>query len=112
MIDKLAKNDNSQTFLDAGCGSGILSIAAKKLNYQEVTAFDFDPDAERLTLAAMSPLGGSWPRDFTFLPGERIALACLERAGEVRSFSYNRETGGFSPLPHVFRTHRPVVAVT
>ncbi len=45
MIDKLAKNDNSQTFLDAGCGSGILSIAAKKLNYQEVTAFDFDPDA-------------------------------------------------------------------
>lgn len=45
MIDKLAKRDNSQTFLDAGCGSSILSIAAQKLNYANVTAFDFDPEA-------------------------------------------------------------------
>ena len=87
-------------------------LFATNRGHDSVVTFDFDPDAERLTLAAISPLGGSWPRDFTFLPGERIALACLERAGEVRSFSYDRETGDFSPLPHVFRTHRPVVAVT
>jgi 6-phosphogluconolactonase len=85
-------------------------LFATNRGHDSVVTFDFDVDAERLTLAATSPLGGSWPRDFTFLPGERVALACLERSGEVRSFSYDRASGGFSPLPHVFRTHRPVVA--
>ncbi|MBI3415577.1 MAG: 50S ribosomal protein L11 methyltransferase [Verrucomicrobia bacterium] len=34
-----------QSFLDAGTGSGILAIAAAKLGYQSVQAFDFDPEA-------------------------------------------------------------------
>lgn len=87
-------------------------LFATNRGHDSVVTFDFDPDAERLTLSAISPLGGSWPRDFTLLPGERIALACLERAGEVRAFSYDRKTGGFLPLTHVFCTHRPVVAIT
>jgi 6-phosphogluconolactonase len=90
-------------------GDGRRMFATNR-GHDSVVTFDFDVDAERLTLAATSPLGGSWPRDFTLLPGERIALACLERSGEVRSFSYDRASGGFSPLPYVFRTHRPVVA--
>jgi ribosomal protein L11 methyltransferase len=44
MIDKLIDEDNIETFLDAGCGSGILSIAAAKLGYSEIDAFDIDPD--------------------------------------------------------------------
>ena len=32
-------------FLDAGCGSGILSIAACKLGFGHILAFDHDPDA-------------------------------------------------------------------
>ena len=38
----------TQSFLDVGCGSGILSIAAAKLGYRPVHAFDFDPDAVRV----------------------------------------------------------------
>ena len=38
----------AQSFLDAGCGSGILSIAAAKLGYEPVVAFDFDPAAVRV----------------------------------------------------------------
>jgi len=38
----------SRSFLDIGTGSGILAIAAAKLNYQPVRAFDFDPDAVRI----------------------------------------------------------------
>jgi ribosomal protein L11 methyltransferase len=34
--------------LDAGCGSGILAIAAGLLGYDKVDAFDFDPDAVRV----------------------------------------------------------------
>lgn len=37
------KNGTIQSFLDIGTGSGILAIAAAKLNYHPVHAFDFDP---------------------------------------------------------------------
>jgi ribosomal protein L11 methyltransferase len=37
-----------QSFLDIGTGSGILAIAAAKLGYTPVQAFDFDPEAVRI----------------------------------------------------------------
>lgn len=37
-----------QSFLDIGTGSGILAIAASKLGYTSVEAFDFDPEAVRV----------------------------------------------------------------
>lgn len=40
-----------QSFLDIGTGSGILAIAAAKLGYQPVEAFDFDPEAIRIARA-------------------------------------------------------------
>ncbi len=45
MIDQLAVSPEPGSFLDAGCGSGILSIAASLLGYDPVDAFDYDPDA-------------------------------------------------------------------
>jgi ribosomal protein L11 methyltransferase len=36
------------TFLDIGTGSGILAIAAAKLGFAPVHAFDFDPEAVRV----------------------------------------------------------------
>ena len=47
-IDELAPAMNHEprpSFLDMGCGSGILSIAAAKLGYAPVRGFDVDPDA-------------------------------------------------------------------
>ena len=38
---------NRQSLLDAGTGSGILAIAAARLGYGPVEAFDFDPDCVR-----------------------------------------------------------------
>ncbi len=38
----------TKSFLDIGTGSGILAIAAAKLGYQPVHAFDFDPEAVRV----------------------------------------------------------------
>jgi ribosomal protein L11 methyltransferase len=40
-----------QSFLDIGSGSGILAIAAAKLGYEPVEAFDFDPAAVRVSRA-------------------------------------------------------------
>jgi ribosomal protein L11 methyltransferase len=39
--------DSAASLLDIGTGSGILAIAAAKLGYQPVEAFDFDPEAVR-----------------------------------------------------------------
>ncbi len=39
------------SFLDMGTGSGILAIAAAKLGYSPVCAFDFDPEAVRVARA-------------------------------------------------------------
>ena len=43
-IDEIAGN-GAQSFLDMGCGSGILSIAAAKLGFSPVAGFDIDEDA-------------------------------------------------------------------
>ncbi len=39
------------SFLDMGTGSGILAIAAAKLGYSPIEAFDFDPEAVRVAKA-------------------------------------------------------------
>ncbi len=41
----------NQAFLDIGTGSGILAIAAARLGYGPIEAFDFDPEAVRVASA-------------------------------------------------------------
>jgi len=48
MIDILSAKTADASFLDAGCGSGILAIAAKKLGFNKISAFDIDPDATEI----------------------------------------------------------------
>jgi ribosomal protein L11 methyltransferase len=60
------------SLLDAGTGSGILAIAAAKLGYERVSAFDNDPEAVRVALANAR---------------QNRAAARLEiRRGDVRKF--------------------------
>ena len=47
-LDECVPVPNEGRFLDVGCGSGILSIAAVRLGYRRVTAFDNDPLAVRI----------------------------------------------------------------
>ncbi len=46
-IDALAVEGTDRSFLDVGCGSGILSIAAAFEGFRDVHGFDNDPDAVR-----------------------------------------------------------------
>jgi ribosomal protein L11 methyltransferase len=48
MIDELAADNPERDFLDIGCGSGILSVAAAKLGFEPVTGIDIDEDAVRI----------------------------------------------------------------
>ena len=52
VLDFLEKNiRGGERFLDYGCGSGILAIAAAKLGASHVDAVDIDPDAVRVAAA-------------------------------------------------------------
>ena len=44
-IDALALESCDRSFLDVGCGSGILAIAASLEGFRDVAGFDIDPDA-------------------------------------------------------------------
>jgi ribosomal protein L11 methyltransferase len=50
-IAALGRKSAAQSILDIGTGSGILAIAAAKLGYQPVRAFDFDPESVRVANA-------------------------------------------------------------
>ena len=47
---KGSKNQIPESFLDLGCGSGIITITAKLLGYDRVEGIDMDPDAVRIAL--------------------------------------------------------------
>lgn len=44
-IDEVSEESGTKSFLDMGCGSGILSIAAAKLGFSPVKGFDVDQEA-------------------------------------------------------------------
>ena len=48
-LDRLATEDRDRSVVDMGCGSGILSIGAKILGFNDVRAFDNDPDCIPVT---------------------------------------------------------------
>jgi SAM-dependent methyltransferase len=48
-----------QTFLDAGCGSGLFSLAAARLGAERIHSFDYDPDSVAATKSLRARFGGS-----------------------------------------------------
>jgi ribosomal protein L11 methyltransferase len=44
-LEYIAESDVKSSFLDVGCGSGILAVAAKLLGFNDVRGFDLDADA-------------------------------------------------------------------
>lgn len=50
-LARCGKKGAPWSFLDIGTGSGILAIAAAKLGFSPVHAFDFDPDSVRIARA-------------------------------------------------------------
>jgi ribosomal protein L11 methyltransferase len=78
------RSGETRSFLDIGTGSGILAIAAAKLGYAPVDAFDFDPQAVSVARANARRNGVSakirlWRQDLTKLPcrsRRKYSLVC------------------------------------
>ena len=56
-IDELRDELGPVSFLDVGCGSGILSLAVAKLGFQKLAAFDNDPQAVQVALENLQAAG-------------------------------------------------------
>lgn len=66
--------------IDAGCGSGILSLSAALLGYRDVVGFDNDPDAVRISAenASLNGLAGRVP----FFTGD-LVTGLANRSAEI-----------------------------
>ncbi len=103
-----------QALLDAGTGSGILAIAAARLGYKPVDAFDFDPEAVRVARrnARRNRAAVGFRRlDVTRLPlqpSRRYAVVCANLTSDLlrkeRDRLVNRVApGGFLVLAGILR---------
>lgn len=72
---------NTGGVIDAGCGSGILALSAAKLGFRDITGFDNDPEAIRVSQenAVLNGLGGK----VDFQVGDLISGLVGKQAGLV-----------------------------
>ncbi len=97
MLDKLA-DGTPKSFLDAGCGSGILSIAANKLGYNPMSAFDIDPDATRIAQENF---------EFNAIPDDSIELTTADLAGFKTDLQYDLVAANI--LAHILVKNREII---
>jgi 2-polyprenyl-3-methyl-5-hydroxy-6-metoxy-1,4-benzoquinol methylase len=83
------------SFLDAGCGSGLASLAARRLGAR-VVSFDLDPDSVMATESLRSEHFGAEDEDWVVLEGSVLDCDFLEVLGEfdvVHSWGVLHHTG-------------------
>jgi 2-polyprenyl-3-methyl-5-hydroxy-6-metoxy-1,4-benzoquinol methylase len=81
-------------FLDAGCGSGLFSLAALRLG-ASVRSFDFDPSSTASTIEMRHRFGGNEP-DWTISDGSALDADFMRHLGEfdvVYSWGVLHHTG-------------------
>ena len=82
-------------------------IVVSNRGENSLVSFDFDEMTGRLKFKGRTLLPGSWPRDFIFVT-ETLALAAMERSGEVHTLRYETSTGKFEILSTLGNLFRPV----
>lgn len=115
--------DSPQSFLDIGTGSGLLAIAAAKLGYCPVEAYDFDPDSIRVARAnarlnGVSRLLHISRRDLTEEPlrnVQKFDVVCANLIHDLLVAEHRRIISTLHPagtlvLAGILRTQFPAVA--
>ena len=74
-------------FLDIGCGSGLHSLAALKLNARKITSFDFDPNSVESTLK-IRELNSVNAENWQILEGSVLDIEFVSKLGKY-NFVYS-----------------------
>lgn len=84
-------------------------IFGSNRGHDSIATFDLDPETGKLSFRALSKLAGAFPRDFTFMPGEKFALVGHESSNNFMTYAYDKTSGVFTPAGPAYEMHRPVV---
>jgi ribosomal protein L11 methyltransferase len=116
-IVSVRKEVENPSFLDVGTGSGILAIAAAKLGFVPVDAFDFDPDSisvarKNAARNRVAPLIRFWRQDVAKLPvrsPREYTLVCANLLADLLMIHRDRlaarvEPGGSLVLAGILET--------
>ena len=83
-------------------------IIISNRGFDALTSFTFDRATGKLGEPVFSPLPGSWPRDFLFVPGSDLVLVTMEVSGTLVTARYDATTGAFRPVDTLHGFYRPV----
>jgi ribosomal protein L11 methyltransferase len=111
------KESENPSFLDVGTGSGILAIAAAKLGFAPVDAFDFDPESISVATAnaarnRIAPRIHFWRQDVSALPKRsprQYTVICANLLADLLLIHRDRltarvESGGSLMLAGILHT--------
>jgi 2-polyprenyl-3-methyl-5-hydroxy-6-metoxy-1,4-benzoquinol methylase len=94
--ERLRREDLSgASFLDAGCGSGLFSLAATRLGAERVMSFDFDPSSVETARILRERYGGA-TSNWDIEPGDVLNREYLRELGQfdvVYSWGVLHHTG-------------------
>lgn len=76
--------------------------------HDSITVFNVDTEAGRLSFLNNAKLGGQFPRDFAFMPGEKFMLAGLKESWRLASYAYDRANGTFAEVARQDGIYRPL----
>lgn len=83
-------------------------LLASNRGHDSIATFGVDPASGALELMAISPLAGSFPRDFAFFPGEKFIMVGHEKSGSVGVYAFDCTTGKLTYTGISYSAHRPV----
>jgi 6-phosphogluconolactonase len=75
--------------------------------YDSIATFAIDAESGRLARLTVSPLTGSFPRDFAFIPGSNLLLVGHKRSDEVAVYAFDPATGAITRRDGTYAVHRP-----
>ena len=76
--------------------------------YDSITVFNVDPNTGKMEFLNNAKVGGSYPRDFEFMPGGKFCLVGLKEDWRVASFAYDRTKGTFTEVTRMEGIYRPL----
>lgn len=83
-------------------------VFASNRGHDSIAAYDFDEQTGMLTLRAISPLTGKFPRDFELMPGEKFMLVGHETSNQIQTYAFDRSKGTLTPVGAPFSVHKPL----
>ena len=83
-------------------------VFASNRGHDSIAAYDVDAQTGMLTLRAISPLAGKFPRDFELMPGEKFVLVGHEMSNEIQTYALDRAKGTLTPVGAPFNVHKPL----